>query len=279
MPVVGRSRSAADAIRGEVTPSLGAFAEELRALNTHRPACSRDEITRSERPDDCDDEACSRWLGEVTEWARPRYGQHVDLVVARLDRMASTTSGAHPPHFGGRAPLGRGFVEDVTIEGGWILAPLRLGWIASKADAHELVEAIWPSVERLQRKRSPFVPPRRAGRLDRPARMFYWWLRRTEGLSDSAILDEWEELVAGWLDGTKPDLGDLHERSWREWQALQERRGRRDGDKAEMAYDAADPTRGRRDEVLAHEGGMRLQVKDVHVALRKVAEFLGVDAT
>lgn len=74
---------------------------------------------------------------------------------------------------------------------------------ASKADLHDLIDRMWPQVERLRQaaaSRSETVRPShaRTGRVDRPARATYWRLRQFQGLRLAAIIDEWEGLTRAW---------------------------------------------------------------------------------
>jgi hypothetical protein len=108
---------------------------------------------------------------------------------------------------------------DIEPAKDWITAELAVHASASRADLHELVDRLWPEIERLRQLSKVEPRPRRLGALDRPARTTLWRFRRHEGRTLAAIADEWENLTREWAahpDGSVPP-GRLEYPAYREW--------------------------------------------------------------
>lgn len=202
--VRGRTRySPEDAIRAATSQLLPRLSNELCAFARRRPACGYAHAATSPT---CRDAGCQGWMDEIVAWHSDRFGaRHFDLTLGAVlwistgrELSLEVSNGRWRDTF---APST--VALDIAVNRAWVTAQIGVHATASKADLHDLIDRMWPQVERLReaaRSRSETVRPShaRTGRVDRPARATYWRLRQFQGLSLVAILEEWEGLTRVW---------------------------------------------------------------------------------
>jgi hypothetical protein len=172
-------------------------------------------------------------MDEVVAWHTDRFGaRHFDLSLGAVLWMSTgrelsldVSDGRWRDAFEPAT-----IALDVGVNRAWVTAQIGVHATASKADLHDLIDRMWPQVERLReaaQSRSRTVRPShaRTGRVDRPARATYWRLRQFQGLSLAAILEEWAGLTRAWAKLGDEELVDRRRAeypAWVEWR----RRGR-----------------------------------------------------
>lgn len=171
----------------------------------------------------CPEPRCQMWFDEIVAWHASRFGARY----APLSVMAAWT-------LADRHKLDLRIVDDPTPDparpatialdieqnGDWATAMVGVHSAASRSDVHDLVDRMWPEIERvraLTRKRP--VKPGRTGVLDRPARTAFWRIRRYRGRTLADIASEWEALTRAWLVEPEREvpIGDLAYPAFREW--------------------------------------------------------------
>lgn len=208
----------------DVLPRLD---EELRALARRRPGCGYVHGPTARAPH-CPDEACQAWIDEIVAWHTDRFGPRFACVtynaVGWMSTGRSLSLGVH--NEGSRDVLDPATLAlDVVVDRDWVTTNVGIRATASKADLHELVDRLWPEVERLRLLSGQTSSDRarsngRDGRLDRPARATFWRLRQFQGLSLQAILEEWAAMTEQWvrLGGEgRVDHDRLEYPAWIEW--------------------------------------------------------------
>lgn len=191
----------------------------------------------------CPDPRCQTWFDEVIGWHAERFGpRHATVSVMaawaladghRLDQRIADDPAPDPA---------RPATIALDIEQGrdWTTALVGVHVTASKADLHELVDLMWPEIERVRASTSRGSSRLgRTGVLDRPARTNYWRLRRYQGRTLAEIASEWEDKTRDWTLDRRVEvpIGDLCYPAYREW--------RRRGAKAEIESFAEVSTIGR----------------------------------
>lgn len=213
------------AIEAAIRDVLPRMSSELRALARHRPGCSYVHGPTTRTPT-CPDETCQRWIDEIVEWHTARFGPKFAYVtyneVGALSAGGKLSLGIHDDR-------SRDTLEPVTIaldlavNGDWLTSTLGIHAMATKADLHDLVDRLWPEIERLRLTSAPGRAEQsrsngREGRLDRPARATYWRLRQFQGLSLQEILAEWAAMTKEWTHGSSQvGRSRLEYPAWIEW--------------------------------------------------------------
>jgi hypothetical protein len=219
--VRGPSKPSADqAIRAATRDLVHRLASELETFATRRPRC---EYAMAPYIPTCPDPRCQAWFDDVIAWHAERFGpRHATVSVMAAWALSERRHLPISIHDGSkRDPCRPATVAlDIVMSGDWTTAQLGIHGTASRADVHELVDRMWPEIERLRALSRPrSVPVGRLGVVDRPARTSYWRIRRHQGMTLAAIASEWEELTREWAaNRAKPvPIHQLEYPAYREW--------------------------------------------------------------
>lgn len=224
--VRGRARySPHEAVRDATRELLPRLTTDLRSFARRRPACG---YAHDARTQTCRDAVCQAWVEEVVAWHSERFGpRHFDVTLGAVLWMSTgrelsldVSDGSWRDDFNPAS-----VALDVIRKNEWVTAQLGIHRAASKSDVHDLIDRVWPHVESLRAASQSGLATSgrsngRAGRLDRPARATYWRLRRFQGLSHPAILEEWEELTRTWAalaENERVDPRRAEYPAWLEW--------------------------------------------------------------
>jgi hypothetical protein len=210
-----------DALRVATRDLVHRLGDELKAFAVRRPP--RCGYAMAPYIPTCPDPRCQAWFDEVIAWHAERFGpRHATVSVMaawaladgrRLDLRISDDPAPDPAR-----PATIAF--DIEQDSDWTTALVGVHITASRADLHELVDRMWPEIERVRASasRGP-VRLGRTGVLDRPARTNYWRLRRSQGWTLAEIASEWEARTRAWsLDRqAEVPIGDISYPAYREW--------------------------------------------------------------
>jgi hypothetical protein len=219
--VRGRAPYSADeAIRAATRDLVARLADDLDSIGRDRPECNR---VHSPSSPTCPNLTCKEWIDKVVSWHVERFGpRHVDVTFG----AALWVTSGHRLNLGISDQSWRDLFEpttvalDVGLNRAWITAQLGVHATATKADLHVLVDRLWPEIERVREaSRSKASPHSRLGRFDRPARASYWRLRQFQGLSLTAILEEWARLTKEWAESPRAAVARtrVDYPAWTEW--------------------------------------------------------------
>jgi hypothetical protein len=219
--VRGPSKPTADqAIRSATRDLVHRLASELETFATRRPRC---EYIMAPYIPTCPDPRCQDWFDEVIAWHAECFGpRHATVSVMAAWALSERR---HLPISIDDGPENDPFrpatvALDILMSGEWTTAQLGVHGTASRADLHELVDRMWPEVERLRALSRPrSVPVGRLGVVDRPARTSYWRICRHQGMTLAAIASEWEDLTRDWA-ANRAKLVPIHQLeypAYREW--------------------------------------------------------------
>jgi hypothetical protein len=220
--VRGRARYSTDeAVRSAIRHAVARLTPELAAFAKRRLNCG---YAHSPSVASCPDVACEAWSTEVVAWHSERFGsRHFDITLSAVFELSR---GRRPPLRVYNSTSREAFEPttvalDPVVRQEWIEAALGLHGTATKADAHDLIDRLWPEVERmraLDKRAGTEVRPGRVGQLDRPARTVWWTLRRFAGLTIDEIVTEWETLTSEWHSAQSgPNPSELVYPAWLEW--------------------------------------------------------------
>jgi hypothetical protein len=195
------------------------LANELEPLARRRPP--RCNYAMAPYIPRCPDPRCQAWFDEVIAWHTERFGpRHATVSVMAAWTLSERRNLPLEVRHRGRHPMRPvTLAMDIEPAKDWITAELAVHNSASRADLHELVDRLWPEIERLRQLSKVEPRPRRLGALDRPARTTLWRFRRHEGATLAAIADEWENLTREWAAHPKGSVppGRLEYPAHREW--------------------------------------------------------------
>jgi hypothetical protein len=230
--VRGRARYSTDeAIRAATSAMLPRFGDDFRAFARRRPRC---EYAHSARVASCLDADCQSWLDEVVAWHAERFGsRHFDISLGNVFAFPSgRLPSLHVSDGNWRDAFDPSVVAlDLGVNQDWVTTQIGVHSEATKSDLHDLVDRLWPEIVELRakagmRKLGEASSNGRAGRLDRPVRVTFWRLRQFQGLTLTAIAEEWEALTRAWCDmgsDGEVDRCRLEYPAWLEWHARGER--------------------------------------------------------
>jgi hypothetical protein len=240
--VRGPSKASMDeTLRATTRDLVHRHADELKAFGERRPAkCG---YAMAPWIPNCPEPRCQAWFDEIVAWHAARFGPRyaaVSVMAAwaladrrRLDLRIADDSAPDPARPATIA-------LDIEQNRDWATAMVGIHSTASRSDLHDLVDRMWPEIERVRTlAQTRPIRPGRTGVLDRPARTAFWRLRRHEGRTLLDIATEWEALTRTWMIEPERDvpIGDLSYPAFREW--------RRRGAKAEIELFAELGTIGR----------------------------------